>query len=197
MKLALVISSLGPGGAERVLTVLANAWAGEGVDVTIITFEPPCARSYFPLQETVQVRRLDVAGESASLFQAVAGNFRRVSALRRALQAMEPDVVVSFMDQTNVLTLLATRKRWPTIISERVAPSKHPLSPVWSLLRRLVYPSAAALVVQTTATAAWFSWMKSTAIIPNPVPASSATRDKAERRNVVLAAGRLCPQKRL
>ena len=38
LRIAFVIPSLGPGGAERVATLLANHWVGQRHDVTLITF---------------------------------------------------------------------------------------------------------------------------------------------------------------
>ena len=39
MRIAFVIPNLGPGGAERVASLLCNDWAGQGHDVTLLTFE--------------------------------------------------------------------------------------------------------------------------------------------------------------
>jgi hypothetical protein len=47
MRLALVISALGAGGAERVIVTLANAWAARGWQVALITFEPPGTKPYY------------------------------------------------------------------------------------------------------------------------------------------------------
>jgi hypothetical protein len=37
--IAIVIESLGRGGAKQVAATLANIWVAEGVDVTVVTFQ--------------------------------------------------------------------------------------------------------------------------------------------------------------
>ena len=59
-------------------------------------------------------------------------------------------MVVSFIDKTNVLVLLATLGLGvPVIVSERIDPRKYAIGTVAACLRRVLYPSARAVVVQT------------------------------------------------
>ena len=41
MKVTLVIYGLGGGGAERVMSIVANYWIGQGWDVTLIMLVAP------------------------------------------------------------------------------------------------------------------------------------------------------------
>ena len=52
MHLLLVIGSLGGGGAERVITRLAEAWVASGVMVTVATFDRPDG-DFYPLASGV------------------------------------------------------------------------------------------------------------------------------------------------
>ena len=60
MKITLVISSLNAGGAERVITTLANAWAEQGKYVSLITFEKPGYQSFYPLNASIKLDHLDL-----------------------------------------------------------------------------------------------------------------------------------------
>jgi glycosyltransferase involved in cell wall biosynthesis len=58
--------------------------------------------------------------------------------------------VISFLDTTNVLTLLATISLdVSVIVSERVDLSTTSIHPVWARLRKMIYRRAAVIVVQT------------------------------------------------
>ena len=107
MRITFVISSLGFGGAERVMVTMANYWAGKGWPVTLITLDD--AGPAYVLTPEVQRVGLGVMAPSRHTLQAIVRNLRRIRALRRAIAASQPDVVISLMDRTNVLTLLATR----------------------------------------------------------------------------------------
>lgn len=197
-RLTLVIPTLGCGGAERVLTTMANHWAGAGRSVTLLTLEGEERRPFYPLDERVKLRPLGLVGAAAGSLDALRANARRVARLRHALGVSRPGAVVSFMETTNVLTLLATRGLGvPVVVSERIDPSRHKVGRAWSLLRRLTYPLGGAIVVaQSSAALDYFpSRVRACGrVIPNPVVAPCAAQT-AERRNVVVSVGRLEPQK--
>ena len=202
MKLTLVISSLERGGAERIISILAGAWAQRGDEVTLIIFddrEPPA----YPLHPRVMLKSLRVPNELAgNPVRALFRNVRRVRLLRRMIRESAPDVVLSFLDFPNIITLLATRGwRVPVIVSERANPAYDDLKAVWRVLRRRTYPRAAALVCQTRAMVDQLQ--KEIRIpgyaIPNPVEpplTGHAVPSESEvNGQTIIAMGRLVPQK--
>lgn len=204
-RLTLVINSLGGGGAERVLSTMANWWADHGVSVTLITLAGT-GSDFYPLSPAVRRVALDLSRPSSGLLDALRANAARVAGLRRALRNSRPDAVISFCDITNVLVLAAgTGMRVPVIVSERIDPRRYPIGRFWSALRRLVYRRAAALVVQTEALRPWAETHTApgrVAVIPNPVRVEAATAecqiDAATRQapeHRIVAMGRLDPQK--
>lgn len=168
----LVIATLGAGGAERVMTMLAGEWARRGNRVVLLTLGN-AGDDYFPVADCVKRVGLDLLRESRGPLDAVRKNFRRLSALRAAIKAENPDAVISFIDATNVLVLMATvGLRAPVIVSERIDPRHYPIAGGWDWLRRKLYPKAAAVAVQTPAVAEWareFVSAEKVHVIPNPV----------------------------
>ncbi len=204
MRLALVISSLGAGGAERVMSILANRWAEQGHQVRLITLAP-CRSDFFALHAGVKRVGLDLMGASRCPLQALAGNLRRLAGLRRALAASRPQVVISFMDRTNVLTLLASRGLGlPVVVAEHTNPWLAPLGGVWGLLRRLLYPQADRVLAVNQEGADFLKgWVepRRVQVMPNPVPpeiGDSAPMPPGKwpgLERTVLGMGRLSPEK--
>lgn len=205
MRLTLVISSLGLGGAERVLSVMAGHWAAKGWHITLITFDA-AENDFFSLPPAVTRVALDLMGDSPNPISAMRSNIGRVRRLRQAILTSRPQAVISFLDKINVLTLLACLKSpFPVIVSERVDPSRHSIGRVWSILRRRLYPHAAAVVIQSEAVRGWAErFLQSRAVftIPNPVLPPTSARLSASQtpaappsRPVIAALGRLVPQK--
>jgi len=200
MRLTLVIYSLSAGGAERVMSTMANYWAGKGWPVTLMTFEDGRQAPFYNLHPAIILRPLGIAGKSSNVIQGLKNNFRRFFALRRAIQSSAPEAVVSFMSRTNVLVLLATLGlNFPVIISERGVPSSRSIGSVWERLRRRVYGRSSCLVVQSQEVLKYFSEEPKLCarVIPNPVVAingheSGSTGNglrKTER--VLMSMGRL------
>lgn len=195
MRLLLVISSMGGGGAERVMSRLASAWAASGVQVTLSTFESQ-ARDFFEVPEPVA--RRSWTDEESSRPSRLPGAIRRERWLRHLIRQSQPDAVISFTDRTNVLVLLAARGlRVPVIVSERTDPTMCSPGRLWSLGRKLTYPHASAIVVQTGRVLDWarsqFPGTRSL-VIPNPAPPLSPVECPPTSQTIV-AVGRLGPEK--
>ena len=201
MRLTLVISSLQCGGAERVMTIMANYWAGTGWDITMLTLDDGAAPPFYELDRRVRRVPLAVAQDSGNPFAALRDNLRRVRALRRSIRQSGPDAVLSFLDTTNVVTLLATPGlSVPVIVSERSDPARNSPGGIWSQLRRLTYPMADVVVVQSKGALDYFSPKVQTRarIVPNPVllPRPSATVSSVQpRRPTLVSMGRMVPAK--
>ena len=147
MEICFVISSLSGGGAARVMTLLAN-WLSQYYEVGIITMDK--AESFYKLKKEVSIYHLDLVSDSGNPFSALFKNLNRVNALKTKIKTLAPRVVISFITEMNVLTLLATKSLdTKVIVSERSDPNRKSLSSLWRLLRDLNYSNADAIVSQT------------------------------------------------
>jgi glycosyltransferase involved in cell wall biosynthesis len=198
-RVTFVIPTLTSGGAERVLTTMANHWAAQGKAVTVLAMTPPGEEPFYALAPAVTRIGLGITRAAKTPAHAVANNLGRLRHLRRAIRASRPDAVISFLDQANVLTLLATRRTGlPVIVSEHTDPGLARRDPVWDRLRSMTYPRASRIVVLTEASKAFFpsAIQARTCLIPNPVVVdSSATPVATPARPHIAAMGRFGPEK--
>lgn len=199
-RLTMVIPSLALGGAERVMSRMANHWASQGCRITLITFDAVDRDSY-ALSSNVERVGLNLLHESQGLLSAVWNNARRVRGLRAAVKRSQPDLVISFLDTMNVTTLLAcVGTGIPVIVTERTDPRRHRIGAVWNWLRRWSYPRCAALVVQTRDVREFFVPPlppDAVFVIPNAVFGTEPGRppEGIDGRSIVLGAGRLSGEK--
>jgi GalNAc-alpha-(1->4)-GalNAc-alpha-(1->3)-diNAcBac-PP-undecaprenol alpha-1,4-N-acetyl-D-galactosaminyltransferase len=225
LRTTLVVASMRGGGAERVLSRMANFWAGKGWPITVLTlYHGPESPSY-ALDPRVRHHDMRFSKQArhpipnAGALRALKPTFDRCSAperrrllfdldlivaLRHALQRARPDVVISFIDSTNVRVLLAVEALGvPVIVSERSDPRCNVLSEGMRRLRKRLYPRAAYLVTQTDEMAAFFASEMGDRgrVIHNPVvrPATSTGRNGNGKRpdaaHLLLAMGRLVDEK--
>jgi glycosyltransferase involved in cell wall biosynthesis len=189
------------GGTQRVLSMMANHWVANGRSVLILTLSSTSS-DFFVLDPRVDRVGLDLIGPSSGVWGAITANATRLKALRRAMLAGQHDSVISFGDTVNCLALLATRgTNLKLIVSERNDPRRLPIGTSWAMLRRLLYPRAHAVVVQTDRVVPWargFVPANRIRVIPNFVRtpllrASLSSRPSAARQ--VVAVGRLDDQK--
>ena len=195
-RLALVIANLGWGGAQKVLTAMANHWAAQGCEVTLISVDARRADCYFPPMPQVRLVYLGAAAPSATSARALFQNARRVVLLRRAVRAARAEAVISFLSATNVLTVLATRGLGvPVIVSERGDPDRASLPRAWRYARAVTYRLADSLVAQTEAALARFGSgiRRRGTVIPNPVASYGHAPDHDGCR--IVGVGHLVPVK--
>lgn len=177
MRITLVISSLGCGGAERVVSLLARGFGARGHPVAVVT--TAYKEDFFELPPGTPRVALDLIGRSrrpgdADPPTAVAAwrALRTLPRLREAILGQQPDVVISFMDQTNVVVLAALLGTGlPVVVSEHSDPARRPLAMAWKLSRRLFYPRARRLVSVSRGVGARFDWLPEAkrVTIHNPV----------------------------
>jgi len=192
-RVLMVISSLRAGGAERVLSRMANYWAERDWPVALVTLEPTSA-DFYSVSSSVRRIGLNASGVSTSIWRALWSNRHRIQLIRDAIREWRPDVVISFMVPTTIITLLAARtEHVPVIVSERTDPSRAPLARVWAALRRFTYPWAVAVVVQTPEVERWadaFLRKERVHVIPNPIAAPPGRDDTNEPITMLPAVDR-------
>lgn len=154
MKLLFVITSLENGGAERVCASLANYFSKEN-EVEILYFS---GEIFYEISPKVKLNKFSRNSRIPRLAA-------KLLAIRK--RAKDADCVISFMDSTNILSIIATAfLRRKLIISEHSAHDFVGLK--WRVLRRIFYPFATALTVLSRSDFNYYSFVKNKAIIYNP-----------------------------
>jgi len=119
--------------------------------------------------------------------------------LRRRIRAIEPDAVLSFLTQTNIIAVLATRGlNTHTVISERNDPRLQRHRPRVEFLRHVVYPWADVVTANSkgalTALESFVPKHK-LAFLPNPLAIPAESETAAFSTPTVITVGRLVAQK--
>jgi GalNAc-alpha-(1->4)-GalNAc-alpha-(1->3)-diNAcBac-PP-undecaprenol alpha-1,4-N-acetyl-D-galactosaminyltransferase len=195
LRITIVTPSLAPGGAERSVVLLSEGFLNRGHEVTVVTLYGATSDS-FPLPDGAAGVALDIAADSPSAIHGLWRNLRRVGALRKAILATRPAVVISNMTETNVLTKLAlATTRYPVVLVEHSNPAINARKGIWKFLRRAVYPRAARLVSVSRYIDDYFSWLPKSkrVVIPNPIKVSTAEPLIASHpgKHQIAAMGRL------
>ncbi len=197
-RLLFSVSSLSAGGAERVISELAGSFAETGWEVGVLTLGGQ-ANDHYTLHPEVEHIALDLIWDSRNLWQSVVSNVRRSRIIRQAAVLFSPQVVISFIDQNNVRLLAALRGSGiPVIVSERIDPRRHPVGRSWALARRVLYPLAARVVVQTESVAQWAARIvprSRVRVVPNFVRELPLPILEGREAAHLLAVGRLDRQK--
>lgn len=212
MKIALVISSLSYGGAQRVLVLIAEGFHKKGYEVAVVTIDG-IDKDFYTLSAGIQRVALDIAGNSLTSLHAVWNNLYRLWILRQVIYSLQPDVVISFLDIINIMTSLAlTQIKYPVIATEHCVPSLLSDQLVWERLRRITYPNLEKIVSVSQGVDSYFDWLPKAkrTVIYNPIDPSALlqrtgkpTSDRLldgrassrEDTRTLIAMGRLTKQK--
>lgn len=193
-KIVFFIPRMGGGGAERVVSVLANKFAADGNDVTIYT--PTDTNSFYKLDDRINL-------ESANLRISKKAGVRQILMLingirlyfkyEKRIRELEPDDVISFLTETNLIAVFHKHRNYRLIISERNDPSKYHF--IIQRLIKKVYVKSDFVVCQSDAIASFFD-ADNTVIIPNPLNVLALPAPyEGEREKEIVSVGRLMKQK--
>ena len=195
-KILFVIPGLQLGGAERVVSLMANHWAKQGHTVSIIIFNDQPA--YYALHSNIALHSLHSAANKMGVFSKIANNLKRPVRYFKTIKKIRPDIIISFTDNANVFCLLYNfLVKKPLIITQRTNPYYCTLPPLLLKLPGLIYKNADGMVVQTEQTLELYKQLKitlpgTTVVIFNPLQGPLPPIDENKQRdNIILAVGRL------
>lgn len=184
------------------MTHLANYWARNSKEVILITFDDGSKPPFYTLSREIRHIPLGISRFSSNRILGFRNNFKRVLVLHQTIKNIGPDVVISFIDLTNVIILLAVLGlNQPVIVAEHSDPAMTFIGPLWEGLRKLTYPWADKVVVLNEKAKAYFPKriQKRIAVIPNPVLIGTigTTPEPVVEKQTVMAMGRLSEEKQL
>lgn len=191
-KIALYISSLRRGGAERVMANLAGYFYGEGYQVLMVTTRKE--ETEYELPEGI-VRRISEP-PSQELCGGRISNFKkRFSGLREIWKEEKPDVILSFIGKNNMMAILTSRGlKIPVAVSVRGEPTEEYYNKGLRLIARHLFDLADGVVLQTKRSRDFFPKrvQKKAVILRNPVhPDFFRKPFEGEREKTVVAVGRV------
>ncbi len=143
----LVIQSMRGGGSERQMSYLANEMVARS-ETSLVTLDETGNDTYM-LDSRIERIGLKLTTNRGGFFRGLFANIRRILAIRRCIRQSQPEVIISFCDSTNILTLLACPSSIPVVISERSDPRQQQLSRFWEYLRNKTYPNCKICIAQT------------------------------------------------
>ncbi|MFN0192924.1 MAG: glycosyltransferase family 4 protein [Aestuariivirga sp.] len=196
MRIVFVQAGLTAGGAEKVVNVLARHNAGLGNEVFVIAFSGSPGQSYFAYPDSVRI--ITMEGEPERTHGRLRSAFARTAWLARQFRALKPDVAVSFLTKTNVMSMAAGLVTGvPVVISERNNPTKRAASPLWLRAINVFGRQATAIVMQTDASQQILAsaLRKKAVVIPNPAVLPEGVTFSSGDGQRIVAVGRLEPQK--
>ncbi len=195
MKILLIIPTLKHGGAERVVSELANSLVDKDHEVTIVLWIG--RERFYSLDKKIDV--VDFNSLHGSKIDKVMGLFTIVYRLRKLYRLKKPDAVVSFLTKSNILAILSKSFMHTKVyISERNSPDRWDShSKVILALRDLTYKHATGFIAQTNtakiATQERFG-ISRCIVMPNPIKEILLPKG-IEKENIILNVGRLEEQK--
>ena len=191
-KIAFHLNSLQQGGAERVVSNLANRFAKEGYEVVIAT--EWYGTDEFALDQKVHRVHVGLTKEDENRSR-ISKMLRRIWYLRRFMKKEKPDVVVAFTRGVLYRALAAgIGTGIPVVISVRTDPVGHYDKKADKLRIPLLFPHAAGCVFQTEGAKAFFApyLQENSRIILNPLnPKYVGVPEPAVRTKDVVQSGRL------
>lgn len=192
-KIALITPSITAGGAERVLSILAN-YLQEKPDLEVHLILLTGGDLFYPINENVIVHRPPFDYTNYKRWQFTWMIFRY---LRRKLKEIMPYSLLSFGGKYNSFVLLATKGlNIRTFVSDRSRPGIS-YGKFLDILNRIVYRDATGIIAQTSKAkhvSQKLTNHKNITIIGNPLPILYNS-DVNERKNVILNVGRFIKSK--
>ena len=188
-RITFILGSMGGGGAERVISILANHYAEKGWNVDILTLlDEKCSHHLYPSIDIISLANL-----SFTRIQQLPHWFFKI---RNYCKVKKPEVVVSFIARVNIITILACiGLKQRIFVSERNDPAQDGRSLFVKMITNLLYTKAKRVIFQTKKAQSCFrkKAQHNSQIIYNPVIVTE--KSKIQKNKKIVTIGRLTSQK--
>lgn len=187
MRIIIIAANLNSGGAERVMSLLANQFIENGYEVEFAFLKKDIR--FYPLHDKVKVKIAEKECGSDSLI-------KKLLWMRKYIRQNKPDVVFAFRIAIYCVTIPSLiGARIPIIASERNDPRFYSLK--LRLLQKILLPLTDRFVVQTQHIKDYFPTFiqKKTDIIFNPVTDKVFSLPDIPKEKQIISVGRLHSQK--
>lgn len=192
MKITLLGHMHGYGGAEKSLVILGNQLAQRGHEITLLSFSSN--NCVYKLDDNIQYIYIPDCGNNK--LQIIKNRF---SSLKKTLQNLETDLVISFWFQLSILALFISNSlSFKVIYSERGDPSDKEYSGLNGIIRSIFFPMIDGFVFQTEGAKKYFSKLiqKKSIVIHNAIQfEEKVTSTSLNKKKHIISAGRFHPQK--
>lgn len=203
MKIAFLIPTLEAGGAERVVSLMANFWAEKGLDVIIFSLDSPVNKPFFSLHPAVKYYPLNLLKSEKRYLQKAKRTIHQIFTVRKHVKKHKPDVLIGHLDITIFLTITSTLvSNVKAIAYEGNNPYLNKTNKYLQIINNFLYRFADHIVLQTHQISKTFpSFLQDKiSVIYNPVSKPDVQlRSEDYARNLsnkmIVSVGRLEPQK--
>ena len=198
MRILFIIPSLTGGGAERVVTNLANSMCDKN-EVNIYTIVS--TKSFYSINKKVKVISNNVIinkkNKITKLLSRCTNFLRVLKNLKNTIGKYKPDCIISFLPEADILSFLACRKNMnvSVVYSERNDPTRRPL--YLRLLLKKIYGTSDLFICQSKKVFEYYNNISSDKkiIIPNPISNNLPDTICVEKNHNIVAIGRFYNQK--
>lgn len=193
MRIALVIPKFDAGGAERVMSIMAQCLS-ENHEVHLVFHV--VHQPFYSIPNRVTVHYIDSVRPHTRFFTKLCAYLGGLLRLRILLKKIRPHVIVSFNEYRydQIVIMAKAFLRIPLVVSDRSDPLRY--RGLKRLARSAVYSSADAIVVQTEYARQYYERRfarKRISLIRNPVSCTASY--ESLREPLILSVGRLKPEK--
>lgn len=166
MKILFVVDDFS-GGTGNVVQILANEFLYRGNEVTVLLLNYHTQNNR--LDKKINIIKKSITSQNAS--NKILWLTQTIKELKELIVGVNPDVVISFLDNNNTLVGLSLMfKDIPLIVSERSNPIVIKPKLLWRLLRIPAYWRANVVIVQCSNFINFNRLSsKKTVVIPNPI----------------------------
>lgn len=197
-RILLAIDSLERGGAQKNFSILAKKLSSDGNEVVILTLDP-VSNDYYKFSKNIKRISIGCKRKSKNIIFAIYFNLYRIKRISSEIKKNNPNVIISFINMTNIVVLFANffhKKK--IIVSERNSILYQKLPLIWRFLRNFTYRYANFITANSIDTVNQLKLrFKNEKILytPNFVEKPKLFH-KSKNKKFVLSVGRLHPQKR-